>query len=97
MSYTGHTFVSEKLRDICMTLNIEQAVSSSNYCESNGHVVACIKFIKHTLKKCSDTNAYKYQALLQIHTTYAKTTQSYNTIIQLPCRRHHASYEQITY
>ena len=52
MSEAGSNFISDKFRKFCSRLNIEQAVSSSYYHQSNGQVEACIKFIKCTLKMC---------------------------------------------
>ena len=51
-----------------MTINIKQAVSLEYHHQSNGQVGACIKFIKHTFKKCADLGRDKNMALLQIHT-----------------------------
>ena len=50
MSDAGSNFVSEKFRSFCSSLNIELAVSSSYHHQSNGHVDACIKFIKCKIK-----------------------------------------------
>ena len=69
MSYAGSNFVSEKFRSFCSSLNIEQAVSSSYHHQSNRQVEACIKFIKCTIKKCSDSNGDIHKVLLQIRTT----------------------------
>ena len=46
MSDTGTSFVSEKIRCFCRSINVEQAVSSAYQHQSNGQVEACIKFIK---------------------------------------------------
>ena len=69
MSDTGTNFVLDKLRKFCSRLNIEQAVSSVYHHQSNGQIKACIKFIKHTLKKCTKSNGDNHMALLQICTT----------------------------
>ena len=81
-------FISEKFRELCMNLNIEQAVSSSYHHQGNGYVEACIRSIKHTVMKCSDTNADTYIALLhiRIQTTWARIIKSCSTIIQLTYR-----------
>ena len=69
MSGTGTNFVSDKFGNFCSRLNIEQAVSSAYHHQDNGQAKACIKFIKHTLKKCADSGGDIHMALLQIHTT----------------------------
>ena len=69
MSDAGTNFVSDKFRRFCNQPNIEQAVLSAYHHHSNGQVKACIKFIKHTLKKCADCGGDIHIALLQIHTT----------------------------
>ena len=66
MSDASSNFVSEKFRSFCSSLNIEQAVSSFYHHQSNGQVEACIKFIKHTIKKCSDSNSDTHMVLQQI-------------------------------
>ena len=50
MSDTGSSFVSEKFRSFCSSLNIKQVVFSLCHHRNNGQVEACIKFIKHTIK-----------------------------------------------
>ena len=62
----GNNFVSEKFRSFCSSLNIKQAVSSLYHHQNNGQVKACIKFIKHTTKICSDSGSDIHVALLQI-------------------------------
>ena len=69
MSDAGSNFILEKFRKICNSLDIEQAVSSSYHHQSNRQVEACIKFIKCTIKKCSDSGGDIYMAMLQIRTT----------------------------
>ena len=66
---TGTNFVSERFRQLCRSINVEQAVSSAYHHQSNGQVEACIKFIKCTFKKCAESGRDKNIALLQIHTT----------------------------
>ena len=65
----GSTFISEKFKEVCKWLNIEQAVSLSCQHQSNGHVEACIRLIKEILKMCIYTNAKLHIALLQIRAT----------------------------
>ena len=48
-------FVSNKFKTFCKSLNIKEAFLSSYHHQSNGQVEACIKFVKHTLKKCFDS------------------------------------------
>ena len=55
VSDSGGNFVSDKFRTFCKSLNLQQAFSSSYHHQSNGQVKACIKFVKHTLKKCLDS------------------------------------------
>ena len=69
MSDDGNNFVSEKFRSFCSSLNIEQVVSISYPNQSNRQVETCIKFIKGTKKKCSDSGGDIHVALLQIQTT----------------------------
>ena len=69
MSDTGTNFVSDKFRKFCDGLNIKQAVSSAYHHQSNGQVKACIKFIKHTFKKCTDLGGDINMTLLKICTT----------------------------
>ena len=67
MSDAGTNFVSERFRQFCKSINVEQAVSSA-YHQSNGQVEACIKFIKYTFKKCTESGRDKNIVLLHIHT-----------------------------
>ena len=69
MSDSGSNFVSEKFRSFCSSLNIEQAVMSSYNHQSSGQVEGCIKFIKCTIKKCSNSDGDLHIVLLQIQTT----------------------------
>ena len=68
MSDADTNFVSERFRQFCKSINVEQAVSSAYHHQSNGQVEACIKFIKHTFKKCADSSRDKNITLLQICT-----------------------------
>ena len=65
MSDSGSNFISDKFKTFCKSLNIEQAFSSSYHHQSNRQVNACIKFIKHTLKKCFNSRVDPNIALLQ--------------------------------
>ena len=69
MSYAGGNFISEKLKYFCNSLNIKLVVLSLYHHQSNGQVDACIKFIKCTIKKCSESGGNIHMALLQIRTT----------------------------
>ena len=69
MSDAGTNFVSEKFQQFCKTINVEQAVSLAYHHQSNGQVKACIKFMKHTFKKCTNSGGDINMALLQICTT----------------------------
>ena len=62
-------FFSEKFKEFCRNLNIEQAASSSYHHGRNGQVETCIRFIKLALKKCFDSNVDTYVALLNIRST----------------------------
>ena len=66
MPDSGHNFISDKFKTFCKSLNIEQAFLLAYHYKSNGQVEACIKFVKHTLKKCFDTKDDPHIALLQI-------------------------------
>ena len=68
MSDAGTNFVSGKFWQFCKTINVEQAVSLAYHHQSNRQVKACIKFIKHTFKKCADSGGDIHMALLQICT-----------------------------
>ena len=69
MSDVGTNFVSDKFHQICKLVNIEQATSSAYHHQSNSQVKACIKFIKHTFKKCTDSGSDINMVLLQIQMT----------------------------
>ena len=66
MSDSGGNFVSDKFKTSCRSLKVEQAFSLSYNHQSNGKVVACIEFVKCTLKKCFDSKGYPHIALLPI-------------------------------
>ena len=68
MSDVGTNFISDRFRQFCKTINVEQAVSSAYHHQSNGQVKAYIKFIKHTFKKYTNSGRDINVALLQIHT-----------------------------
>ena len=65
MSDAGGNFISEKFKNFCNSLNVEQTLSSYQH-QSNRHVEACIKFIKCTMKKCFDSRSNMHIALVQI-------------------------------
>ena len=69
MSDAGANFVSDNFQKFSNSINVEQAVSSVYHHQSNGQVKACIKFMKHTFKKCAKSGGDINTALLQIHTT----------------------------
>ena len=56
MSDAGTYFISDVFRKFCSRLNMKQAVSSVYHHQSNGQVEACIKFIKCTLKKYTNSD-----------------------------------------
>ena len=68
MSGAGTNFVSERFRQSCKSINVEQAVSLAYHHQTNRQVDACIKFIKCTFKKCVESGRYKNIALLHICT-----------------------------
>ena len=72
MSDVGHSFISDKFMQFCKTMNTVQATTSSYHQQSNRQVEVCIKFIKHTMKKCIKTNEDIHIALLQIRATPLK-------------------------
>ena len=65
-----------------------QSITSSYHHQSNGQVEACIKFVKHTNKKCLDTCQDVRPALLQIWSTLigmgppSPTTLLFNRLIK---------------
>ena len=69
MSESGGNFISDKFKRFYKNLNIKQAVSSLYHHQSNGQMEACIKFLKHTIKKCIDIKSDIHIALLQIRST----------------------------
>ena len=50
MSDVGTNFVSDRFQQFCLTINVDQAVSSVYHHQSNGQVKVCIKFMKGTFK-----------------------------------------------
>ena len=46
----GDNFISDKFKQFCKRMNIEQATSLSYHHQSIGQVEVCIKFNKHTMK-----------------------------------------------
>ena len=75
MPDAGSNFVSEKSRSFYGSINIEQALSSSYHHQSYGHVEACIKFIKHTIKMLR---------LQWLYTHGFTTNQDYTTSARSP-------------
>ena len=69
MSDWGGNFTLDKFKWFCKKMIIEQATSLSYHQQNNGQVEACIKFIKHTMKKCIEINNDIHVALLQIKST----------------------------
>ena len=65
MSDVGTNFVADRFWQFYKSINIEQATSSAYHHQRNGQVKACIKFIKHTFKKCTDSGRDINMALLQ--------------------------------
>ena len=62
----GTNFIADKFQQFCKSINVEQAISSVYHHQSNRQVKACIKFTKHTFKKCTDSDRDINMALLQI-------------------------------
>ena len=78
MSDTGTNFVSDRFRQFCKAINMEQAVSLAYHHQNNGQVKACIKFIKHGFKKCAGAGRDINMALLQICTMPSLATLMFN-------------------
>ena len=53
MSDVDGNFISDKLRQFCKYMNMEQVTSSSYHYQSNGQVENCIKFVKCIMKNAS--------------------------------------------
>ena len=85
-SDTGGNFVSDKFKQFCQNLNIEQATSSSYYHQSNEQAEACVKFIKYTIK-CIDTKTDIHIALLQIRTTPSEPRLPNPATLLFNCQR----------
>ena len=64
---TSMNFVSERFRQFCKSINVEQAVSSAYHHQSNGQVKVCIKFIKCTFKKCTESGREKHCPVTYTH------------------------------
>ena len=69
MSDAGTYFIADRIQKFYRAINIELATSSAYHHQSNRQVKACIKFIKQTFKKCTESSRDIYMALLQICTT----------------------------
>ena len=84
VSDTGTNFISEKFRQFCRQLNIKQTITSSCHHQCNGQVEACIKLVKHTIRKCTDSNDDINLAFFvdMFHTDRCWTAQSCNAFIQ---------------
>ena len=67
ISDLGTNFVADRFWQVCNSINIEQVISSAYHHQSNRQVKACIKFIKQTFTKCTDSERDINMALLQIH------------------------------
>ena len=50
VSDVGMNFVSDKFKQFCRQLNIEQVINLSYHHQSNGQVEACVKFVKCAIK-----------------------------------------------
>ena len=68
ISGVGTNFISDRFRQFCKTINVEQPVSLAYCHQSNGQVEACIKFVKCTFKKFANSGRDINMAPLQIHT-----------------------------
>ena len=53
---THTNFTSEMFKKYCRKMDIQQSIISSYHHQSNGQMEACIKFVKHTIRKCLDIN-----------------------------------------
>ena len=58
----GSNFISDTFKRFCQNLNIEHTVSSLYHRQSNGQVEEYIKFIKCTIKMCTDTKSDIHRA-----------------------------------
>ena len=50
ISDIGMNFTSEMFRQFCMQMNIEQAIKLCYHHQNSGHIEACLKYVKHTIK-----------------------------------------------
>ena len=66
MSGAGGNYISDKFKQFCKNMNMEQATSSSHHHQSNGQVEVHIKFTKHSMKKCFESNEDIHVTLLQV-------------------------------
>ena len=66
ISDAGINFLSEKFKDFCKKLNLEQVVLLTYQHQSNDQVEVCIKFIKCTMKNALILMLMVNLALLQI-------------------------------
>lgn len=69
LSDTDGNCMSNRFEKFCKKLNIEHAALSLYHHQSNSQKEVCIKFIKQTIKNCSNTNSDRHIALLEIRTT----------------------------
>ena len=97
MSDVGSNFVSERFKEFCRNLKIEQAVSLSYHHQSNRQVGACIKFMKWTLKKCFSINTGNYLALLQVRSNPLwLQLPSPETLAHPPYKENYANQQWVT-
>ena len=66
MSDAGTKFVADRFQQFYKSINVEQVILLAYHHQSNGQVKACIKVIKHTFKKCTDSGRDINMALLQM-------------------------------
>ena len=69
MSDAGSYFISDKFRQVCKCMKIEQVTPLSYHHQSNSEVEVCIKFVKCTMETCIKSNDDIHMALLQIRAT----------------------------
>ena len=62
----GWQFYFRKFKQFCKNIKMQQAKSSLYHHHSNRQVDVCIQFIKHTMKKCIETNEYIHIVYVQI-------------------------------
>ena len=66
MSDVSTNFIGDRFQQFSKSINVEQVISSAYHHQSSSQVEACIKLIKHTFKKCTDSGRDINMALLQI-------------------------------